>query len=107
LPRAVVDAAGADAVFDSKEDRLRHARGSGSVDLARRRAGRVGDTPDAVVGPADAAGVGRLIDACASHGVAVVPFGGGTSVVGGVEPLRGPHEALIRLHPTPPAQVPV
>ena len=97
LPRAVVDAVGADAVFDGKEDRLRHAVGRGYVDLARLRSGRLEDAPDAVLVPVDAAAVGRLIDACAAHGVAVVPFGGGTSVVGGVEPLRGGHAALISL----------
>jgi alkyldihydroxyacetonephosphate synthase len=34
---------------------------------------------------------------CAVEGIAVVPFGGGTSVVGGVEPERGPFGALISL----------
>jgi alkyldihydroxyacetonephosphate synthase len=97
LPRAVVDAVGADAVFDPREDRLRHAVGRGYVDLARLRSGRLDSAPDAVLVPADAAAVGRLIDACAAAGVAIVPFGGGTSVVGGVEPLRGSHEALISL----------
>jgi alkyldihydroxyacetonephosphate synthase len=97
LPQPVIDAVGEAAVFASQEDRLRHARGSGYVDLARMRSGRLEHAPDAVVVPADAAAVGRLIDACAAHGVAVVPFGGGTSVVGGVEPLRGSHETLISL----------
>jgi alkyldihydroxyacetonephosphate synthase len=97
LPAAVVDAVGADAVFDSREDRLRHATGSGYVDLARLRSGRLVDAPDAVLVPADAAAVGRLVDACAAHDVAVVPYGGGTSVVGGVEPSRGSHTALISL----------
>jgi alkyldihydroxyacetonephosphate synthase len=97
LPQAVIDAVGERAVFASKEDRLRHAVGRGYVDLARLRGGRLEHAPDAVVVPADAAAVGRLIDACAAQGVAVVPFGGGTSVVGGVEPLRGSHEALISL----------
>lgn len=97
LPGAVVAAVGADAVFDGKEDRLRHAVGRGYVDLARLRSGRLEDAPDAVLVPADAGAVGRLIDACAANDVAVVPFGGGTSVVGGVEPLRGPHAALISL----------
>ena len=97
LPSAVVDAVGAAAVFEGKEDRLRHAVGRGYVDLARLRSGRLEDAPDAVLVPADAAAVGRLIDACATNDVAVVPFGGGTSVVGGVEPLRGSHAALISL----------
>jgi alkyldihydroxyacetonephosphate synthase len=97
LPQPVIDAVGEGAVFAAQEDRLRHAHGSGYVDLARLRSGRLENAPDAVVVPADAAAVGRLIDACAAHDVAVVPFGGGTSVVGGVEPLRGSHAALISL----------
>jgi alkyldihydroxyacetonephosphate synthase len=97
LPAAVGEAVGADAVFASQEDRLRHACGRGYVDLARLRSGRLEDAPDAVVVPVDAAAVGRLIDACAANDVAVVPFGGGTSVVGGVEPLRGAHAGLISL----------
>ena len=53
--------------------------------------------PDAVVMPADAEALRRVLDVCAAEGIAVVPFGGGTSVVGGVEPLRGAHERLISL----------
>ena len=47
--------------------------------------------------PGDAERVRRVLELCAAESVAVVPFGGGTSVVGGVEPLRGPHERLISL----------
>src|SRR5690606_3630683 len=39
----------------------------------------------------------QLLGACSRHSTAVVPFGGGTSVVGGVEALRGPHEAVVSL----------
>ncbi len=39
--------------------------------------------------PATTTQVAAYLEACAREGVAVVPFGGGTSVVGGVEPLRG------------------
>ena len=39
----------------------------------------------------------RALEICAAEGVAVVPFGGGTSVVGGVEPLRGGHSRLVSL----------
>ena len=38
-----------------------------------------------------------MLEVCAAEGVAVVPFGGGTSVVGGVAPERGPHGRLISL----------
>ena len=38
-----------------------------------------------------------VLEACAADGVAVVPFGGGTSVVGGVDAVRGSHRAVIAL----------
>ncbi|HSK49675.1 MAG TPA: FAD-binding oxidoreductase [Solirubrobacterales bacterium] len=97
LPAAIREAVGEDAVFGGDEDRLRHAHGCGYADLARLRTARLEDAPDAVVLPADAAALRRLLDVCAAEGIAVVPFGGGTSVVGGVEPLRGTHQRLISL----------
>jgi alkyldihydroxyacetonephosphate synthase len=97
LPTALTEAVGAANVFGSSEDRLRHAHGSGYVDLARMRGGSLDAAPDAIVTPPDSDVLRRVLDICASEGVAVVPFGGGTSVVGGVEPLRGPHQRLISL----------
>ncbi len=97
LPQALVDAVGEHNVFTDAEDRIRHATGCGYVDLARLRAGRLDNVPDAVVLPRDAAAVRRVLDVCAAEGIAVVPFGGGTSVVGGVEPLRGSHSRVISL----------
>jgi alkyldihydroxyacetonephosphate synthase len=97
LPPSLAAAAGAGNVFASNEDRLRHASGRGYVDLARMRAGALEAAPDAVVMPADVEALRQVLDACASEGIAVVPFGGGTSVVGGVEPLRGAHQRLISL----------
>ncbi len=97
LPPGVAGAVGEDWVLSGAEDRIRHAAGRGYVDLARLRSGRIEAAPDAVVLPADAAELGAVLKACAAAGVAVVPFGGGTSVVGGVEPLRGGHQSLISL----------
>jgi len=97
LPRALVEAVGEENVFSGEEDRLRHATGRGYVDLARLRNGAVAAAPDAVVIPPDAEALRRAIEVCAAEGVAIVPFGGGTSVVGGVEPIRGPHGRLISL----------
>jgi alkyldihydroxyacetonephosphate synthase len=97
LPPALIEAVGEENVFTAAEDRLRHAAGCGYVDLARLRSGKLDAAPDAVVLPADAAAVKRVLELCATEGVAVVPFGGGTSVVGGVEPLRGGHQRLISL----------
>jgi len=97
LPPALAAAVGDAAIFASHEDRLRHASGRGYADLARMRGGGLGAAPDAVVVPADAEALRRALDVCAAAGIAVVPFGGGTSVVGGVEPLRGSHPRLISL----------
>jgi alkyldihydroxyacetonephosphate synthase len=97
LPQALLDAVGEGSVFTDNEDRVRHATGCGYVDLARLRQGRLETAPDAVVLPPDAAALHRVLDVCVAEGIAVVPFGGGTSVVGGVEPLRGKHGRLISL----------
>jgi alkyldihydroxyacetonephosphate synthase len=97
LPRALVDAVGEGNVFTDGEDRIRHATGRGYVDLARLRNGALEGAPDAVVMPPDAATLRRVIDVCAAEGIAIVPFGGGTSVVGGVEPLSGTHGRVISL----------
>jgi alkyldihydroxyacetonephosphate synthase len=97
LPAGIAAAVGAEFVVTEAEDRIRHAAGQGYPDLLRRRSGRLDAAPDAVVLPGDAAELLRVLEICAGEGVAVVPFGGGTSVVGGVEPLRGGFERLISL----------
>jgi alkyldihydroxyacetonephosphate synthase len=97
LPPALAQAVGEENVATAGEDRLRHASGCGYVDLARLRSGQLDAAPDAVLLPADADAVKRVLETCAAEGIAVVPFGGGTSVVGGVEPLRGDHERLVSL----------
>jgi alkyldihydroxyacetonephosphate synthase len=67
--------------------RIVHAAGKGYPDLVRLRAGDASSAPDAIVAPGSAAEVQAVLEACADARVAVVPFGGGTSVVGGVEPV--------------------
>lgn len=59
------------------------------VDLLRRRGAAGLAIPDAVVLPADPGQVQRVLEVCAAHDIGVVPFGGGTSVVGGVTAVRG------------------
>jgi alkyldihydroxyacetonephosphate synthase len=97
LPAELITAVGGDNVYTGAEDRLRHASGRGYADLARMRLGALETAPDAILVPADAEALRRVLDLCAAQGIAVVPFGGGTSVVGGVEALRGPHQRLVSL----------
>jgi alkyldihydroxyacetonephosphate synthase len=82
---------------DDRPARVLHARGKSYPDLVRQRAGDCAGAPDAVLAPRDHDEVRAILAACAAAGVAVVPFGGGTSVVGGLEALRGDHEAAISL----------
>jgi alkyldihydroxyacetonephosphate synthase len=78
-------------------DRLGRAGGLSYVDLLRRRGYGELAVPDAVVQPATPAEVVEVLSVCVEHDVAVVPFGGGTSVVGGVEALRGEKSAVVAL----------
>ncbi|MER6109674.1 FAD-binding oxidoreductase [Streptomyces hirsutus] len=70
------------------ETRIRHTRGKSTPDLLRIRDGDVTDVPEAVLYPASHDQVLAVLRTCAEHGLAVVPFGGGTSVVGGLAPGR-------------------
>jgi alkyldihydroxyacetonephosphate synthase len=75
---------GADNVHTDRESRLRRAGGKSYLDLLRRREGDASDAPDAVVSPGTTEETSALLAACGELGVVVVPFGGGTSVVGGL-----------------------
>jgi alkyldihydroxyacetonephosphate synthase len=93
-PRARERLAAVAAVREDREARVLRCRGKSYLDLLAQRAGDCASAPDAVVAPADVAAVLRI---CAEEDVAVVPFGGGTSVVGGLAGERGAHAALISL----------
>jgi len=68
-------------------DRAVHSLGKGYRDLVRMRRGEIANATDAVLYPETDSQVAALLEGAASAGVAVIPFGGGTSVVGGVEPM--------------------
>ncbi len=88
---------GEEGVRDDHSERVSHAAGKGYPDLVRLRAGEPEGAPDAVVYPSRPEQLRAVLEVCARRAVAVVPFGGGTSVVGGVAPLRGEHAAVIAL----------
>jgi alkyldihydroxyacetonephosphate synthase len=88
---------GADGVLDTPGERVLHAAGKGYPDLVRQRAGEPEGAPDAVLYPSDHDQLRAVLELCARASLAVVPFGGGTSVVGGVAPLRGEHGGVLAL----------
>ena len=87
---------GADSIRDDQLARVSHAVGRSYPDLVRVRSGQVSG-PDAVVYPSSHDEVRAVLELCSELGVAVVPFGGGTSVVGGVEAQAGAFGAVISL----------
>ncbi|HLH13961.1 MAG TPA: FAD-binding oxidoreductase, partial [Solirubrobacteraceae bacterium] len=88
---------GAQHVRDSHAERVLHAAGKGYTDLVRLRAGEPEAAPDAVVYASTHEQLRAVLERCARESLAVVPFGGGTSVVGGVAPLRGEHAGVLAL----------
>lgn len=92
-----VAALGADGVADDDASRARHAGGQAYADLIRRRRGDAADAPDAVLLPASAEPIAEVLRICSAARVAVVPWGGGTSVVGGLASLRGDCGAVVAL----------
>jgi alkyldihydroxyacetonephosphate synthase len=94
---ALREIVGAEHVRDGHAERVLHAAGKGYPDLVRLRAGEPQGAPDVVVYPAAHEQLRALLELSTRSSLAVVPFGGGTSVVGGVEPLRGEHEGVLAL----------
>lgn len=96
--RAALEAiVGAEHVSLADADRLPRAGGKSTPDLMRRKSRGEQDAPDAVVMPGTEAEVAAILALAAERGLAVVPFGGGTSVVGGVDPIRAQFGAVISL----------
>src|SRR4051812_42913713 len=71
----------------SAYERAAHAYGKSYRDLVRAFRGQFDRPPDVVSRPRDEHEITAVLDWCAEAGAAAIPYGGGTSVVGGVEPL--------------------
>jgi alkyldihydroxyacetonephosphate synthase len=81
--------------FDSAaETRLRHARGQSFPDWLALRCGRIGPVPDAVAFPESHDDVARLLNIAKQRGAMVIPYGGGTSVVGHLNVPAGERPVL-------------
>ncbi len=70
----------------SDYERALHCYGRSYIDVVRAFRGRFDHPPDVVARPRDESELQATMDWALSAGAAVIPFGGGTSVVGGVEP---------------------
>jgi alkyldihydroxyacetonephosphate synthase len=71
------------------EVRVRHARGQSLPDVLELRGGEVDTFPDGVAFPESSEQVRELLDYAVTHDLVVIPYGGGTSVVGHINPAAG------------------
>jgi alkyldihydroxyacetonephosphate synthase len=74
---------------DGKYERVSHALGKAYRDVVRGFYGKFENPPDLVAFPKDESEIETVLSWAEAEGAAVVPFGGGTSVCGGVEPRVG------------------
>ena len=88
-PRLAPPAALAEICSADAYERASHAYGKSYRDVVRGFRGRFDHVPDAVAFPRTDGEVEALLDWCADRGAAAIPYGGGTSVVGGVEAAVG------------------
>jgi alkyldihydroxyacetonephosphate synthase len=74
-----------DLFSDDHYQRVSHALGKAYRDVVRGFRGEFANPPDLVAYPRDESEIETVLSWCEAEGAVVVPFGGGTSVVGGVE----------------------
>src|SRR5207244_3045742 len=79
-------AALAEICSSERYDRVSHAYGKAYRDVVRSFRGQIENPPDVVAYPRSEEEIVALLDWCADVGAAAIPYGGGTSVVGGIEP---------------------
>jgi alkyldihydroxyacetonephosphate synthase len=72
------------------EDRASHSYGKAYRDVIRGLRGQFDNPPDYVAFPRTEAQIQQLIAFCSEQAVALIPYGGGSSVVGGIEPTCSP-----------------
>jgi alkyldihydroxyacetonephosphate synthase len=95
-PRIEPPAALAPICSTAPYERATHAYGKAYRDLVRALRGQFDHPPDVVALPSDEADLERVLDWCVDVDAAAIPYGGGTSVVGGVEP-RVPQAAAVTI----------
>ena len=95
-PRIAAPAALASILSATPYDRITHGYGKSFADLVRMQMREMPNPPDWVAFPRSEDDVTALMDFATDSGAALIPFGGGTSVCGGVEPdVGGDYGAVI------------
>ena len=88
-PRCAPPASLANICRDDARTRAAHTYGKSFRDVVRAYHGELDHPPDFVAYPGDETELTAVLDWCSAQDVAAIPFGGGSSVVGGVEPAVG------------------
>jgi alkyldihydroxyacetonephosphate synthase len=97
-PRIAIPSTLAEICAADVHARASHALGKSYIDIVRGFRGRFEHPPDFVATPADESDLEQLLEWCSAERVAAIPFGGGTSVVGGVSPqIDGSYNAAVSI----------
>jgi alkyldihydroxyacetonephosphate synthase len=100
-PRVAAPAALADICMGDDHARATHALGKSYVDVVNGFRGRFAHPPDLVARPHREGDVERLLEWCSAERIAAIPYGGGTSVVGGITPdigaAQGPYNGAVSI----------
>ena len=91
------EAVGAGHVSSDEHDRVVHGRGKSLTDLVRQRRGDLGRLPDVVVRPGAEDEIVAVLEAALAADAVVIPFGGGSSISGSLEPEAGESRTVISI----------
>jgi alkyldihydroxyacetonephosphate synthase len=98
LRTALVEGIGEEYVVDDDEYRVIHAFGRGVRDLVRVRRGEFGRLPDVVVYPGSEEDVVAIVAAATASDAVVIPYGGGSNIVGALEALPTESRQVISIN---------
>ena len=98
LRATLVTAIGEEYVVDDDEMRVVHAFGRGVRDLVRVRRGQLGRVPDVVVYPGSEEDVVAIVDAACAADAVVIPYGGGSNIVGALEAVPGETRQVVSVN---------
>ena len=94
----LVAAVGEPYVTQDAEMRVVHGFGRGVRDLVRVRRGDLGRLPDVVVYPGDESEVVSIVDACVAANAVLIPYGGGSNIVGALEAMPTEQRQVVSIN---------